>query len=100
MTRRIILASTSRASTYLSRSTSSMASGEPNAVANSIAAQAAAAQTPHFLYVAASIIDGRSWCGDCRTAEPLIQKHFPGGSGSGSGQPRRLTVQHAGDPAA
>ncbi|ROW17195.1 hypothetical protein VPNG_01347 [Cytospora leucostoma] len=71
-----------------------MASEDPKAVANSIAAQAAATQIPHFLYVAASIINGRSWCGDCRNAEPLIQKHFPSGS-----EPQRLTVQYAGDPA-
>ena len=67
-----------------------MASDNPNAVAEGVAAQAAATQIPQFLMVSASLINGRSWCGDCRKAEPLIQKKFPGDEAS------RLTVQYAG----
>lgn len=63
---------------------------EPQAVADSIAAQAATSQTPQFLMVYASIIDGYSWCGDCRRAEPLINKKFP------KDEPNRLTVVYAG----
>lgn len=67
-----------------------MASTEPKAVADSLTAQAAASNTPQFLMVYASIIDGHSWCGDCRRAEPLIQKKFP------YNEPTRLTTVYAG----
>lgn len=68
-----------------------MASTGPKAVADGIFAQAATTQTPQFLMVAASIVNGQSWCGDCRRAEPLIAKKFPGD------EPLRLTIQYAGD---
>ncbi|KAK2606666.1 hypothetical protein N8I77_005400 [Diaporthe amygdali] len=68
-----------------------MASNAPRAVADAVAALAAENQAPHFLVVYASIVNGRSWCGDCIRAEPLIQEKFPAGEQS------RLTVQYAGD---
>lgn len=68
-----------------------MASTAPRAVADAVAALAAKNQAPHFLIVYASIVNGRSWCGDCIRAEPLIQDKFPAGEQS------RLTVQYAGD---
>lgn len=70
---------------------SSMASNAPRAVADAVAALAAKNQAPHFLVVYASIVNGSSWCGDCRRAEPLINEKFP------AGQQTRLTVQYAGD---
>lgn len=63
---------------------------DPKAVADQLAAQAASSQSPQFLMVYASIIDGHSWCGDCRRAEPLIEKKFP------KDEPTRLTVVYAG----
>lgn len=66
-----------------------MASNAPRAVADAVAALAAKNQAPHFLVVYASIVNGRSWCGDCVRAEPLVQEKFPAET--------RLTVQYAGD---
>lgn len=63
---------------------------DPQTVADSLAAQAATSQTAQFLMVYASIIDGHSWCGDCRRAEPLIDKKFP------KGEPTHLTTVYAG----
>ncbi|TVY84084.1 Thioredoxin-like protein Clot [Lachnellula suecica] len=31
---------------------------------------------PSFVVVYASLTDGRSWCGDCRAAEPLVNAKF------------------------
>jgi uncharacterized protein (DUF736 family) len=31
---------------------------------------------PSFLVVYASLTNGRSWCGDCRNAEPFVNKKF------------------------
>lgn len=69
-----------------------MASVNPNAVAQGIAFQAAVLDIPQFLMVSATLINGKSWCGDCRKAEPLIEKKFPGAEAA------RLTVQYAGEP--
>lgn len=68
-----------------------MASNAPRAVADAVATLAAKNQSPHFLVVYASIVNGRSWCGDCIRAEPLIKEKFP------AGEETRLTVQYAGD---
>lgn len=68
-----------------------MASADPKAVADGVRAQAVTTQTPQFLMVSASIVNGQSWCGDCRKAEPLIQKKFP------ADEAMRLTNQYAGD---
>lgn len=68
-----------------------MASNAPRAVADAVAALAAKNQAPHFLVVYASIANGRSWCGDCVRAIPLVQEKFP------AGEQTRLTVQYAGD---
>lgn len=64
---------------------------DPKAVANAIAAQAAAANAPRFLMVYAGIVDGKSWCGDCRAAEPLVNKKFA------EGPSQRLSIHYAGD---
>lgn len=64
---------------------------DPQAVADSLAAQAASSQTAQFLMVYASITDGHSWCGDCRRAEPLVQAKF-----ASAETPPRLTVVYAG----
>lgn len=68
-----------------------MSSTKPQAVADAIAARAAASQTPQFLVVYASIVNGKSWCGDCIAAEPLLNKKFAGE------EAERLTVHYAGD---
>jgi hypothetical protein len=70
---------------------SRMASTDPKAVADGVRAQAVTTQTPQFLMVSASIVNGQSWCGDCRKAEPLIQEKFP------ADEAMRLTNQYAGD---
>lgn len=63
---------------------------DPKAIADSLAAQASQSQTTQFLLVYASIIDGHSWCGDCRRAEPLINNKFP------KVEPTPLTTVYAG----
>lgn len=68
-----------------------MSSTDPQAVADAVAAQAAASKTPQFLVVYASIVNGKSWCGDCRSAEPLLQKKFANEAA------QYLTIQYAGD---
>lgn len=68
-----------------------MSPGAPKEIADSVAAQAAATETPHFLIVYASVVGSKSWCGDCVAAEPLINQKFAGD------EARKLTVQYAGD---
>jgi thiol-disulfide isomerase/thioredoxin len=31
---------------------------------------------PAYLVVYASLVNGRSWCGDCRAAEPFVETAF------------------------
>lgn len=31
---------------------------------------------PTYIVFYASIVDGRMWCGDCRDAEPFVNKKF------------------------
>lgn len=69
-----------------------MSSTDPQAIAHDLAARAAAAKVPQFLIIYASVVDGKSWCGDCRAAEPLINRRF-----AKDDPARLLTVQHAGD---
>ncbi|TVY87097.1 Thioredoxin-like protein [Lachnellula willkommii] len=45
----------------------------PSAIAQSLESSSS---TPSFLVVYASHVDGRSWCGDCREAEPLVDAKF------------------------
>jgi hypothetical protein len=66
-------------------------STSPKAIADAVAALAAKNQAPHFLVIYGSTVNGRSWCGDCVRAEPLLQAKFPAAEQS------RLTVQYAGD---
>lgn len=69
-----------------------MSSTDPIVVADAVAAQAAATKVPQFLIIYASIVDGKSWCGDCRASEPIINSKFP------KDDPERpLTVHYAGD---
>jgi len=44
---------------------------------------------PAFLVVYASLTNGRSWCGDCREAEPFVNAKF-------AGAPDVVTVVYAG----
>lgn len=68
-----------------------MPSSNPHAVAGAVAAQAAATNTPQFLIVYASIVNGESWCSDCRLAEPLLQERFA------NEEAQRLSIHYAGD---
>lgn len=68
-----------------------MSATNPQVVADGIAARAAATQIPQFLVVYASIVNGKSWCGDCVAAEPLLKKHFSGE------EAERLTIEYAGN---
>ncbi|TVY38429.1 Thioredoxin-like protein [Lachnellula occidentalis] len=45
----------------------------PSTIAHSLKSSSS---TSSFLVVYASEIDGRSWCGDCREAEPLVDAKF------------------------
>ncbi|KAF3765578.1 hypothetical protein M406DRAFT_105884 [Cryphonectria parasitica EP155] len=63
----------------------------PQSIADAAASQAAASKIPQFLIIYANIVDGKSWCGDCRVAEPLVNKKFP------QGGPKRLGIYYAGD---
>ncbi|TVY14408.1 Thioredoxin-like protein Clot [Lachnellula arida] len=45
----------------------------PSAIAQSLESSSS---KPSFLVVYASHVDGRSWCGDCREAEPLVDAKF------------------------
>jgi thiol-disulfide isomerase/thioredoxin len=46
------------------------------ALATSLQSTAASSSKPQFLVVYASLTGGRSWCGDCRAAEPYLNKKF------------------------
>lgn len=65
---------------------------DPQAVVSTLAAQASATKAPQFLLIYASLVDGKSWCGDCRASEPLINQKFRQDE-----QPPRLTIHYAGD---
>jgi hypothetical protein len=60
----------------------------PQAIAQALNSEASASQ-PAFLVVYASLTNGRSWCGDCRTAEPLVEKIF-------ASTPETVRVAYAG----
>ncbi|TVY55003.1 Thioredoxin-like protein Clot [Lachnellula cervina] len=45
----------------------------PSAIAQSLESSSS---KPSFLVVYASHVDGKSWCGDCRDAEPLVDAKF------------------------
>lgn len=69
-----------------------MSTIDTQAVASVLVEQASTTKTPQFLLIMASLVDGKSWCGDCRAAEPLISQKFPQDE-----QPTRLTIHYAGD---
>ncbi|KAJ9150281.1 hypothetical protein NKR23_g3691 [Pleurostoma richardsiae] len=48
----------------------------PASLAQRLVQDAASTQKPTFLVVYASLTKGRSWCGDCRKAEPFLEKKF------------------------
>lgn len=47
-------------------------------LATSLATTASSTSRPTFLVVYASLTGGRSWCGDCRVAEPFVNAKFSG----------------------
>jgi thiol-disulfide isomerase/thioredoxin len=60
-----------------------------SAIAQALTSEASASQ-PAFLVVYASLTTGgRSWCGDCRKAEPLVEKIF-------ASKPHTVRVAYAG----
>ncbi|KIN07495.1 hypothetical protein OIDMADRAFT_16173 [Oidiodendron maius Zn] len=58
------------------------------AIARALKSGASASQ-PSFLVVYASKTNGRSWCGDCRAAEPQVEKVF-------ASVPQTVRVAYAG----
>ena len=56
-----------------------ISTNSPIALASALQTGAAATAKPAYLVVYASLTNGKSWCGDCRDAEPLVQKKFEGG---------------------
>lgn len=46
----------------------------PAAIAESLIS--GSATKPAFLVVYASLTNGKSWCGDCRDAEPFVNSKF------------------------
>ncbi|PSR76031.1 hypothetical protein BD289DRAFT_182106 [Coniella lustricola] len=67
-------------------------SSSPEAIAAAAATQAATTQTPQFFIVYANLVDGVSWCGDCRAAEPVVEAKFGQGKEAAG-----LGVYFAGD---
>ncbi|EFX06600.1 duf953 domain containing protein [Grosmannia clavigera kw1407] len=61
----------------------------PAALAQQLVKDAKAGSTPAYLVVYAGLINGRSWCGDCRTAEPYLERKFA---------QKDAQVVYAGDP--
>lgn len=61
----------------------------PSALAQQLVKAAKDGAAPTYLVVYAGLINGRSWCGDCRTAEPLLEKKFA---------QQDAQVVYAGDP--
>ena len=49
-----------------------VSTASPTSVADSLTHTS----TPTFVVIYASVTDGRSWCGDCRAAEPFINAKF------------------------
>jgi hypothetical protein len=48
----------------------------PTSLATSLPSAASTSQKASFLVVYASLTGNRSWCGDCRAAEPFLNKKF------------------------
>jgi len=63
----------------------------PAAVASWLTSTATPSK-PSFLVVYASLTNGRSWCGDCRSAEPFVNSKFASGGDE-------VKVIYAGQPA-
>lgn len=63
----------------------------PATIEASLKSKATASQ-PTFLVVYASIKDGKMWCGDCRSADPLVVKYL-------GSKPEDVTVVYAGKKA-
>jgi len=61
-------------------------------LAESLQAEAKSTGTNAYLIIYASHVGGQSWCGDCRNAEPLVEKKF-GRDDKGP----TVTVVYAGD---
>ncbi|KAG9235392.1 hypothetical protein BJ875DRAFT_459242 [Amylocarpus encephaloides] len=59
----------------------------PEAIATTL--ESSPCQKPSYLVVYASLMDGRSWCGDCRDAETFVNAKF-------ADSPHVVTVVYAG----
>jgi len=51
----------------------------PADLASALKQSQQATAKPQYVIFYASLTDGRSWCGDCRDAEPLVNKKFGNG---------------------
>ncbi|CZT07309.1 hypothetical protein WAI453_013000 [Rhynchosporium graminicola] len=51
----------------------------PSELLASLKASATSSSKPSFAIIYASLTDGRSWCGDCRDAEPFVDRKFAEG---------------------
>ena len=49
----------------------------PSTIAQSLTSSSTPSK-PSYLIVYASHVNGRSWCGDCQEAEPLVERKFEG----------------------
>ncbi|KAL5322677.1 hypothetical protein ACEPPN_010652 [Leptodophora sp. 'Broadleaf-Isolate-01'] len=55
-----------------------VSSESPSELAASLKASATASK-PSFVVVYASLVNGKSWCGDCRDAESFVNSKFASG---------------------
>ncbi|WPH03797.1 Thioredoxin-like protein [Acrodontium crateriforme] len=67
----------------------------PSELATTLKTQARLSSTPVYLVVYASLVDGRSWCGDCREAEKFVDAKF--GAREGREEEDWVRVVFAGD---
>lgn len=63
----------------------------PQQLAKTLEKELEATGSSSFAVIYASHVDGQSWCGDCRAAEPIVEKKFRGKYGE------KIWVVYAGD---
>lgn len=63
----------------------------PQQLAKTLEKELEATGSSSFAVIYASHVDGQSWCGDCRAAEPIVEKKFGGKYGE------KIWVVYAGD---